>query len=350
MAGFLAFVKNAANVLGGSLLSGITNQIFGLSKAEREQNQFNAEQAQINRDFQAEQALQQMNFQAGQVNQQLGFQERMANTQYQRAVQDMQAAGLNPALAYQNGGAVAPSGAAASGAMAQGSAASGSGRGVPFSMSEVIEMMKSKKEMALLDEQAKNLAEDTAKKEQERLKTRIEADWLPRMYSAELDINSAQLDKYSAEIASIIASTEGQKILNDWNPKLFESQLQNDSVNRQSTIAGIAKIQQEIKNLVAENANILAETDVRLLTQGLVAAQTALASSQSAQVSASTWKQEYENQFVRLYGHKPDEPLWNAITSCLAHTGSNLRDVLQHPFKYFNKSAKRFLNDGRDSD
>lgn len=56
------------------------------------QNQFSSDEAQKQRDFE----------------------ERMSSTAYQRVVEDMKKSGINPVLAYQQGGSSTPSGASAS--------------------------------------------------------------------------------------------------------------------------------------------------------------------------------------------------------------------------------------------
>lgn len=81
----MALPLGAAAIMGGSAIVG---GLLGLHGAHRA-NQTNQSISQ----------------------QQMQFQREMSNTAYQRSMEDMRKAGLNPILAYQQGGASSPAGA-----------------------------------------------------------------------------------------------------------------------------------------------------------------------------------------------------------------------------------------------
>ncbi len=87
-------------------------------------NKNRSKEAALDRTFQGEQAGRSMQFERQEAQTQMQFQERMRNTEWQAAVADMEKAGINPALAYSQGGASSPGGSAGSGDAGGGSRAS----------------------------------------------------------------------------------------------------------------------------------------------------------------------------------------------------------------------------------
>jgi len=125
----------------GEVLPGI-----GDAKAQEEANAINLAESAKNREFQ----------------------ERMSNTAYQRAMADMKAAGLNPILAYNQGGASTPSGSTAQAQSASKTALFDKGLQAATGISSARQQVNQVQSQVALNESAKTLnASSTAKNMQD---------------------------------------------------------------------------------------------------------------------------------------------------------------------------------------
>lgn len=100
------------------------NSAFNAAEADKARI-FNAGEAATQREWAGEQAGYTRQFNAAEARGQRDWQQYMSNTSYQRAVKDLMQAGLNPMLAYMQGGASTPGGGMASSSNPGGATASG---------------------------------------------------------------------------------------------------------------------------------------------------------------------------------------------------------------------------------
>ena len=154
--------------------SNLIDDIYAVlgENSARMQDAINVEQARLQREYESNEAQKNRD-----------WQEMMSNTSYQRAVADMEAAGLNSALMYSGGGSGAST---PSGAVAHGTSARASSNGNPFTaLTAVLNPVISLAKAAISTNSAQAITDARIDAQKEIASNKIEAG---------LSMNNARID------------------------------------------------------------------------------------------------------------------------------------------------------------
>jgi hypothetical protein len=137
------------------------------------------------------------------AREQMRFQERMSSTAYQRAMDDMRTAGLNPMLAYTQGGASTPTGASAN---MQNVASD-----MPGAVNSAVSAIMAKRQLKLMNEQIDKAKAEarTAWSEQGIARTREQMDKhrFKFYFDENLNPRGAMKELLNSEHAQLLANS-----------------------------------------------------------------------------------------------------------------------------------------------
>lgn len=273
----------------------------GLTGSQQEQNAFNASQADITRQWQ----------------------EKMQGSQYQRSVQDMLKAGLNPALMYGSsaGPASMPSGVMAS------------GNSVTPDVSSLINLMMARKQMNLIDSQINKNEADANKANSEAEGQDITNSYLDSTLQAQLALYGANYNEINAQIdlleqklkteqaqtnltkagitlknAEVALTTQkkiAEEIQNSHREEMIQLDIQAKKLNNDLITASTNKNDAEVKKLTeelnlvkAQVDNIQQDTILKMLNQGLISQETENAAMEWAIKNEQLTQEEVKTKYA----------------------------------------------------
>jgi hypothetical protein len=222
---------------------------------------------------------------------QMQFQQQMRDTAYQAAVADMKKAGINPALAYQQGGADVPAGAA--------------GNSVTPTQGDLVGLAAQIAQLKLLGAQKRNIESVTAKNLQDvnESKSRIE------QMRANIEHMAAQNSLLSANVQKLGLESDALSIANTYLEREKLVALQNQNISGDLLAAQVTETENKIYKLHVEALHELekiVETKERV---NYLLSQTSLTNEQKKEVVARIKQIEESTELLVKQGVLTDKDI-----------------------------------------